>query len=80
MPKIISKPESCFVKVRFSQAEVEAFKRSWPCAELRNRSYWFEFDKSNGDLVDHDVPHQDDGSAATALSQDAWKFYEENKP
>ena len=79
MPKIISNPQSCFVKIRFSCREVGDFNDTWPCSELRSRSYWFEFEKSNGDLVDTDVPEQDDGSAALALSQDAWKFYEENK-
>ena len=75
MPKIISNPQSCFVKVRFSCAEVDAFNSKWPCSELRSRSYWFEFEKSNGDLVDTDIPESDDGGAASALSQDAWKFY-----
>lgn len=57
-------------KVIVSRDEVNEFNRAWPCSTLRDRSYWFEFD-SNGDLVDTDVPEQDDGPAATALSQDA---------
>ena len=77
MPKIISPATSCFVKVRFSRDEVDAFNSRWPCSNLRSRSYWFEFDKSDGDLVDTDVPEHDSGEAALALSQDAWKFYGE---
>jgi len=76
MPKIISSPQSSYVKVRFSREEIDEFNRTWPCSELRNRSYWFEFNK-DGDLVDTNVPEHDDGSAALALSQDAWKFVEE---
>jgi len=79
MPKIISNPKSCFVKVRFSRGEVDDFNDHWPCSELRSRSYWFEFARSNGDLVDTNVSEHDDGGAALALSQDAWKFYEESR-
>ena len=43
-------------------------------AELREtRAYWFEFDDSR-DLVDTDVPEQDDGSAAAAMADDARAF------
>lgn len=57
-------------KVFVSRLAVRLFNATWPCSELRaERSYWFEFAK-NGDLVDCDVPEQDDGSAAQALSQD----------
>lgn len=57
-------------KVRFDTAAVNAFRAVWPCAELRSRSYWFQFDAS-GDLVDVDVPEHDDGTAAAALADDA---------
>ena len=60
-------------KVIVSQEEVERFNASWPCSELRSRSYWFEFD-AGGDLVDTDVPEQDDGPAALAMSQDCQEF------
>lgn len=57
-------------KVIVGKAGVAAFNHTWPCSELRStRHYWFEFD-ANGDLVDTDVPEQDDGSAALALSED----------
>jgi hypothetical protein len=63
-------------KVIVSRDEVARFNSQWPCSELRDsRSYWFEFD-DNGDLVDHDVPQQDDGTAARAMADDcrAWLF------
>lgn len=63
-------------KVRVSRAGVAAFNSRWPCSELRDsRAYWFEFD-SSGDLVDTDVPEQDNGSAASAMCDDckAWLF------
>lgn len=57
-------------KVRVSEAGVASFNRAWPCSELRStRAYWFEFD-SDGDLVDCDVPHSDDGAAASAMADD----------
>ena len=63
-------------KVIVPKDEVTQFKASYPCSVLRDRSYWFEFD-SNGDLVDTDVPEQDDGDGAAALSNDAWIFWTE---
>lgn len=61
-------------KVRVSAEGVASFNRGWPCSSLRAcRAYWFEFD-SNGELSDTDVPHTDDGDAATAMAEDclAW--------
>jgi hypothetical protein len=65
---------SCFSsasrKVIVSRTEVANFNRAWPCSELRaTRAYWFEFN-AGGDLIDTDVPEQDDGSAASAMSDD----------
>lgn len=63
-------------KVRVSSDGVAAFNARWPCSELRDtRAYWFEFD-DDGDLVDTDVPEQDDGHAACAMADDckAWLF------
>ena len=61
-------------KVLVTQYEVAAFNRQWPCSELRStRAYWFEF-ADNGDLVDTDVPQQDDGSAASAMADDCRKY------
>lgn len=73
MPKLFGKS-----KVIFSRLEIQAFKSVMPCSNLRDRSYWFEFD-SNGDLVDTDVPQQDDGYEATALSRDAQAWMEGKK-
>lgn len=57
-------------KLIVSKEEVKAFNAQWPCSELRStRAYWFEFDKE-GDLIDTDVPQQDDGPAASAMAED----------
>jgi hypothetical protein len=57
-------------KVIVSRNEVSAFNGRWPCSELRDtRAYWFQFD-ADGDLVDTDVPEQDDGPAASAMADD----------
>ena len=62
-------------EVSVSREGVAAFNRRWPCSELRDsRAYWFEFD-SDGNLIDTDVPEQDDGSAATAMAEDCKAFY-----
>ena len=58
------------MKVIVSKNEVATFNQKWPCSELRDtRAYWFEFEP-NGDLVDVDVPEQDDGAAASAMASD----------
>lgn len=60
-------------KVIFSRDEVNEFRATWPCCKLRARSYWFEFD-SDGNLVDTDVPEQDDGPESSALAAMAHDF------
>ena len=60
-------------KVIVSREEVRLFRYGWPCSNLRDRAYWFEF-AANGDLVDTDVPEQDDGNGASALADDAKAF------
>jgi hypothetical protein len=61
-------------KVIVSPAEIAAFNSQWPCSNLRpSRSYWFEFD-TDGNLVDTDCPHTDDGSCAKALADDCRAF------
>lgn len=58
-------------RVRISRVGVALFNAQWPCSTLRSeRAYWFEFDEA-GELVDCDVPEQDDGPAAAALCDDA---------
>ncbi len=68
-------------KVRVSANGVYQFNRTWPCSELSSdRAYWFEFD-NNGDLIDVDVPYEQDGSAAAAMAEDckAW-FFDDVQP
>lgn len=63
-------------KVRVSREAVALFNARWPCSRLRDsRAYWFEFD-DDGELIDSDVPQQDDGTEALALADDckAWHF------
>jgi len=60
-------------KVICSRDDVAEFNAQWPCSELRDRAYWFEFD-DDGNLIDTDVPQHDDGTAASALSQDAFQY------
>jgi hypothetical protein len=61
-------------KVQVTSSGVALFNAQWPCSELRStRSYWFEFSEE-GDLIDCDVPEHDDGSAATAMAEDAANF------
>lgn len=66
-------------KVIVSRSEVALFRAGWPCCELTDRSYWFEFDPKNGDLIDHNVPEHSDGPEAQALSRHAQEFWEANQ-
>jgi hypothetical protein len=60
-----------YVKVITTRREVAAFNRAWPCSRLSSdRHYWFEFDRSTGDLVDTDVPEHSDGSESVAMMED----------
>lgn len=61
-------------KVFVSKEEVAKFNRIFPGSKLRDtRSYWFEFD-SQRQLVDTDVPEQDDCSASGVLSEACAEF------
>ena len=60
-------------KVIVSSDEVIEFMHSFPCSGLRQRSYWFEFDV-DGNLIDTDVPQQDDGPGASTLADDCRAF------
>lgn len=63
-------------KVRVSPEGVAAFNAGWPGSKLRSsRAYWFEFDRT-GNLIDCDVPEQDDGPEAAAMAEDCkvWLF------
>ena len=61
-------------RVQVSTREVEDFKRHWPCSGLPDCAVTFEFDKRNGDLVDLICRREFDGSAALALSEDAYTY------
>lgn len=63
-------------KVCVSRDGVRLFNSHWPCSSLTSyRAYWFEFDASRN-LVDTDVPEQDDNGEAAAMAADcsAWLF------
>ena len=62
------------LKVRVSREGVAMFNAQWPDSELRStRAYWYEFDAARN-LIDCDVPNEDDGLASLALSQDCERF------
>ncbi len=64
----------CFYTVTFSAQDVADFADTWPCSGFSNKAVTFQFDKSNGDLVDSNdgTNHPNaDGSAMVALSEDA---------
>ena len=66
-----------FYTVQATRADVEAFKRSYPCSGLPNRAISFQYDKRNGDLVDI-TPESSgfDGPGLLALSQDCQQYGE----
>lgn len=69
-----------FYTVRCTKADVEAFKRSYPCSGLPNMAIAFQFDARNGDLVDiycRRDTHTFDGPGLVALSQDAQRYGKE---
>lgn len=57
--------------VTVSTFEVYKFNQSWPCSTLKGAQS-FEFQKSNGDLVDRHGAG--DGPEAVALSHDAQQY------
>ena len=64
-----------YVRVTMSADDVARFKSQWPASGLPTRAIWFEFQRSNGDLVDMSPGSERfDGPALAALSQDAQKF------
>lgn len=64
-----------FYTVTVSRAEVDAFKRQYPCSGLPSRALWFQFDKRNGDIVELSPGSERfDGPALLALSQDAQAY------
>lgn len=61
------------VRVNVSRREVVAFKDQWPCSDLPDTRIAFDFERSNGDIVDI-YPSSVDGQAAIALIGHAWTF------
>ena len=62
-------------RVFVSHIGVRLFNAQWPCSKLRDtRSYWFQFDERNEDLIDTDMPESDDGPEASALADDCKAF------
>jgi hypothetical protein len=72
---------SCYT-VTVTNAEVNAFARTYPCHGLDlDADYVFQFDARNGDLLEvsalrdgerlEDVTEEEDGGALSALSEDA---------
>ena len=68
----------CFYSVQCSADDVDNFKALWPCNGMPTKPIWFQFDKSNGDLVDMKPSnweeHGADGGAMLALAQDAQTY------
>lgn len=67
----------CFYTVTCSTKDVQGFADNWPCSGLANKPVTFQFDKSNGDLVDsNDQKHHPnaDGGAILALCDDAQSY------
>ncbi len=66
----------CFFSVTCTAREVEDFSRTWPCSGLAFRAVTFQFDKSNGDLVDSNDQRNHpnaEGGAMLALCDDAMR-------
>jgi hypothetical protein len=63
-----------FFTVLCSERDVSEFAGKWPCFG-NVRSYWFQFDKRNGDLVDtNHIDGETDGAGIVALSYDCQRY------
>ena len=65
-------PKVCGNRVTYTRLEVETFLASWPCATMRVKSTWFEFDQHGTSLVDTNAVASTGEDAA--LSKDAQEF------
>ncbi len=70
--------EHSFVTVEFEPRDVRSFADSWPCFHGPERVR-FTFQRESGDLVDME-PREFDGRAASVMAEDAWSYYEEQRP
>ena len=59
-------------RVTYTRREVEAFLATWPCATMKPRATWFEFDRDGTSLVDTNATPGWGEDAA--LSEDAQAF------
>ena len=77
MPSISTRSAN-FPRILLSRADVVAFKAQWPASGLPDAPIWFEFDRSNGDLVDmgssRSLARSEGTGAQVALSEDAERF------
>lgn len=67
------KDNGAFYSVTVSRDEVSEFKSRWPGSGLPDKSFWFQFDKRNDDLIDFS-PTDADGGDCAALMEDAKEF------
>lgn len=66
----------CFYSVTCSRDDIRDFVSSWPCCGIPDeRPITFQFEKSNGDLVDIEGTDYD-GADLVALSEDAQRYGE----
>ena len=65
-------PLGSVVRVTVPALYAEDFFRRFPGAVVPPaRSYWFEFERFSGDLVEHNVPAKYDGYVVRALADEA---------
>lgn len=66
----------CFYTVAYNEQDARDFSESWPCSTVEGKGA-FQFDKSNGDLVDATgTAAQNDGPDWLAFSQDCQSYGE----
>jgi hypothetical protein len=65
-------------RVTYTRREVEAFLATWPCATMKPRTTWFEFDRDGTSLVDTNAMSTSGEDAA--LSEDAQAFLAQPPP
>lgn len=73
-----TKQNGRYFEVTVSANEIREFRVKWPCSGLLLVPHWFQFEQSNGDLVDCNVEYGNNGTAIAALADDA-KAYGQGK-
>lgn len=64
-------------RIAITAEDIAKFNERWPCSPLTCHNRYVEFDK-RGNLVDHDFPLAEDGSALAALIEDAQAYLPED--